>query len=87
MGRDNKRIASLREAAKVEAAVLVRSVADPQRWGESVQARIARFATRLGWSFRRTEDIWRREAHRIEVWEMDALRNWQPDEKGTGALL
>lgn len=67
-----------REAIKVEAAVLVRNVAEPRKPGDSVRLRIARAAARLHWTYRRTEDIWRREANRIEVWEMDQLRNWKP---------
>lgn len=67
-----------RDATRREAAALVRRVAEPSHVGDTVKQRIARAATRLGWTFKRTEDIWRREA-RIEVAEMDRLRNWRPE--------
>jgi hypothetical protein len=36
---------------------------------------IERAARRLGWSYTRTEDIWRKEeARRIESFELDQLR-------------
>jgi hypothetical protein len=35
---------------------------------------ITRAAARLGWSYRRTEDIWRMEARRIDSWQMDLMR-------------
>lgn len=57
--------------------MLVRNVAEPSSSEETIKDRIARAALRLGWSRRRTEDIWRREAHRVEVWEMDQLRSWK----------
>lgn len=66
------------EAARQEAAELVRSAAEPRAPGEQIQRSIARAATRLGWPYRRTEDIWRREARRIDSWEMDQLRAFQP---------
>lgn len=65
-----------REHTRAEAAMLVRKVAGYSH-RESVKTRIARAAERLGWSYRRTEDIWRREAARIEAHEMDALRGWR----------
>jgi hypothetical protein len=70
-------IAALREAARVEAAKLVRRVAAPRGFDETIQACIARAARRLGWNYPRTEDIWRCEARRIESFEMDALRAYR----------
>jgi hypothetical protein len=60
--------------ARREAAELVRAVAEPQVKGELVKVAIARAASVLGWSYSRTEDIWRSEARRIEAHEMDQLR-------------
>jgi hypothetical protein len=73
MGRDD-----LRAAARNEAAALVRLVAEPSRPRDTVRLRIARAALRLNWSYGRTEDIWRGEAHRIEAFEIDQLRKWKP---------
>jgi hypothetical protein len=80
MGRASYSAEALRKRSCVEAAILVRVVAEPTIRGESIKARIARAATRLGWTYRRTEDIWRREARRIEAFEMDQLRNYQQPE-------
>lgn len=74
MGREH-----LRSEARKEAAALVRAVAEPSHPRDTVRARITRAAKRLKLSYRRTEDIWRGEAHRIESYEMDKLRNWKPD--------
>ena len=73
MSRRNT-IAAQREAAREEAASLVRQVASGRSMHETIEACITRVATLLGWSHSRTEDIWRREARRIESFEMDALR-------------
>lgn len=67
-------VAALREAARTEAARLIRFVAAPRGFNETIQACIAKAANRLGWNFSRAEDIWRCEARRIESFEMDALR-------------
>lgn len=72
--------AEQRKRSLLEAKALVRGVADPVQAGESIKARIARAATRLGWSYRRTEDIWRGAARSIEVWEMDQLRGYKQPE-------
>jgi hypothetical protein len=78
-------IAALREAARKETAELVRQVAHARGFDETVQACIARAALRLGWSFSRTEDIWRREARRIESFEMDQLRRHRRKPRSGGA--
>lgn len=65
---------ALNDAAREEAASLIRRAAEPCAAGEYIANQIARAATRLGLSYRRAEDIWRREAKRIDSWEMDLLR-------------
>jgi hypothetical protein len=67
----NTKISALREAARDEAAKLVRLVAEPRGMGDTITRCIERAARRLGWSYRRTEDIWRQEARRIEAFELD----------------
>jgi hypothetical protein len=57
-----------------EAMRLVRIAAEPRPAGDSIKDAINRAAKKLGWSCSRTEDVWRGEARRIEVPEMDALR-------------
>lgn len=57
-----------------EAMRLAREAAEPRPVGDSIKSAIDRVAKRLGWSFGRTEDIWRGEARRISSSEMDALR-------------
>jgi len=64
---------ALADAARREAAELVKLAAD-RRVGDTVKASISRAAIRLGWSYSRTEDVWRGEARRIDAWEMDLLR-------------
>ncbi len=64
---------ALAEAARDEAAKLVVMVC-PQRPGESIKSLIVRTSMTLGWSYSRTEDIWRKEARTINSWEMDMLR-------------
>ena len=53
----NTKISALREAARDEAAKLVRLVAEPRGMGDTITRCIERAARRLGWSYRRTEDI------------------------------
>jgi hypothetical protein len=65
---------ALADAAKREAAELVQRIAEPRAPAERIKVSITRVATRLGWTYRRTEDIWRQEARRIDSWEMDLLR-------------
>lgn len=67
-------VAALREAARIEAARLIRRVAAPREFDETIQVCIQRAAHKLGWSYSRAEDIWRHEARRIESFEMDILR-------------
>jgi hypothetical protein len=69
----------LREMTKVEAAVLLRGVANPSREEDTDKQRIDRAAARLGWTRARTTAIWQGKARRIDVWEIDQLRNWRPD--------
>lgn len=65
---------ALNDAAREEAANLIRRAAEPCAAGEYIANQIARAAARLGFEYRRAEDIWRREAKRIDSWEMDLLR-------------
>lgn len=58
-----------------EAMRLTKMAAEPRQVGDSIKSSIDRAAKRLGWSFSRTEDIWRGEARRIDAHEMDALRS------------
>lgn len=64
---------ALADAARREAIELVKMAAD-RRVGDTVKTAISRASSRLGWSYSRTEDIWRGEARRIDAWEMDLLR-------------
>jgi hypothetical protein len=64
----------LADEAREEAARLVRLIAEPRAPGERIKVSITRAAARLGWSYRRTEDIWRMEARRIDSWQMDLMR-------------
>lgn len=73
-----KNTRALIEASKAEAAELLRIVAPAQKPGETVKEHIARTAIMLGWTFGRTEDIWRNAAKRIHVHEMDQLRALKP---------
>jgi hypothetical protein len=70
-------IAALREAAAKEAAALLRRVAGQRGYDDTIQACIVRAAQRLGWTFTRTNDVWRRRARRIESFEMDQLRGFR----------
>lgn len=72
---------ALREAARSEAAALVRLAAGNRGYDDTIKACIKRAARKLGWSFRRTEDIWRGEARRIDSVEMDALREFRRPRK------
>jgi hypothetical protein len=72
MRRDE--IRALLEAYREEASRLVKAVALPEMTGDTVKVCIARAAQRLHWTFNRTEDIWRKEARRIDAYEMDQLR-------------
>jgi len=40
----------------------------------SVKTRINRQARKFGWGYRRTRAIWHKEARRVDVHELDALR-------------
>jgi hypothetical protein len=64
----------LRQAARREAAGLIRLVPLPPEPEDNVTRRIERAASRLGWGWRRTKAIWQREARKIESFEMDQLR-------------
>lgn len=46
--------------------------------GETTKARIRRAAHVLGWPYSRTRDLWHGDAHRIDAYEMDALRKFSP---------
>jgi hypothetical protein len=74
MRRD--RIRAAVQADRDEAARLVRLVAEPATIGESIKSCITRAASRLDWDVARTQAIWRREARRIDAFEMDKLREF-----------
>lgn len=76
MGLSRVDIPRLRGAVRKEGSDLVRRVA-PKHDHDSVKERIHRAAKLLGWDQQRTEKIWRGLARRIEVWEMDQLRDWK----------
>lgn len=57
-----------------DAMRMVRIAAEPRQVGDSIKGTINRAARKLGWSETRTRDIWYGTARRIEVREMDALR-------------
>lgn len=65
---------ALVDAARDEAAKLVKKAGGPVLTGETTKARINRTASLLGWEPSRTDDIWHRKARRIDAHEMDALR-------------
>src|SRR5258705_11851835 len=54
-----------------EAALMLRQVAEPKG---NTKATIAFVARKFGWKQSRAKAIWYREARRVDVWEMDALR-------------
>ena len=66
--------AQAKEAARQEAAALVKKIIE-RGFGELTKVSIGRAASTLGWSYGRTEDIWRVEARTIQSWEMDMLRS------------
>lgn len=70
-----------------DAMQMVQLAAEPRPVGDSVKAAINRSARRLGWSFTRTRDVWYGDARRIDVREMDALREIERkrDEAATDA--
>jgi hypothetical protein len=49
---------------RAEAARLVRKIVTPRGIDETVAACIARAARKLGWTYSRTEDVWRQDARR-----------------------
>lgn len=57
-----------------DAMRIVQLAAEPRPVGDSVKAAIGRSAKRLHWSFTRTRDVWYGDARRIDIREMDALR-------------
>ena len=73
-GNRAAKIAAARERARIEAAVLIRVCAEPNIDGEPAQHRIDRAAEKLDWNTRRVAALWRREAAKVESWEMDELR-------------
>jgi hypothetical protein len=70
-----------------DAMRIVQLAAEPRPVGDSVKAAIGRAARRLGWSYTRTRDVWYGDARRIDVREMDALREIERrrDEAATDA--
>lgn len=64
-----------------QAAFLMREIAEPAPVGDSVKLAITRVAHAVSkflqepMSYGRAEDIWRREARRIDAAEMDAIRS------------
>jgi hypothetical protein len=68
----------LRAQARSEAARLLRKVAGPRGYEDTIQACIARAATTLGWRYSRAKHIWHETAALIESFEMDQLRSFNP---------
>lgn len=66
--------AALAKASREEAARLLKEFILPRGADETIKACIARAAKRLGWPVTRTQDIWRKDAARIDAFEMDQLR-------------
>ena len=70
----NTNISALRDSAREEAAHLVRLAAEPRTARDTITKCMHRASLRLGWSYTRVEDVWRKNARRIEAWELDQLR-------------
>lgn len=70
-----------------DAMRIVQLAAEPRPVGDSIKAAIGRSAKRLKWSYTRTRDVWYGDARRIDVREMDALREIERkrDEAADGA--
>lgn len=64
------------EAARIEAAELIRLAAGPNVASETTKARIVRASNSLGWKRSRVTEIWWKRARRIESHEMDRLREF-----------
>lgn len=70
----------IRMTPVVQASRMLREIAEPRPVGDTVKAAITRAARAVSavlqepMSYGRAEDIWRREARRIDVAEMDAIR-------------
>lgn len=60
--------------ASVEAAELIRALAEPRPVGDTVKLALQRAARASGLSPTRAKAIWYREARRIDAEEIDALR-------------
>jgi hypothetical protein len=58
-----------------DAMRLLRIAAEPRPVGDSVKAAVSRVARAFKWSPSRTRDLWYGTARRVEVHEMDALRD------------
>lgn len=59
----------------VQAAALIKRVADPRPSGDSVKAAIGRAARRLGWTWNRAKDVWYADARiSISADEMQDLK-------------
>lgn len=82
----------LARGSREEAGRLVKMVVQ-RGCHETIKSCIARAATKLGWTFSRTQDVWRMEARRIDAFEMDQLRKIvgkagaQSDSEGAGYRL
>ncbi len=63
-----------RQRDRRKAAKLIVLADSPGNKREPIKTRIGNAARKLGWPYRRVEDIWRGEAHRIDGWELDTLR-------------
>ena len=62
-----------------EAQKLLRKIAGHKPF-DTVHSQIARAATYLDFEIARAENIWHGEAHRIDAWEMDILRDYKPEQ-------
>lgn len=70
--------ATLIEAARKEAAELVKTAARPDLSRETIKTQITQAANNLGWTRTRTRDIWYGQARDIKAHEMDQLRRLTP---------
>lgn len=64
-----------------EASSLLRAIAEPRPIGDTIKTAITRAARRVTpflpepMSYGRAEDLWRREARRVDAYELDAIRS------------
>lgn len=62
-----------------DAMRIVRLAASPRPAGDTVKAAIDRAAKHFGWAYERTRHLWHGDARRVEVSEMDQLRQFEQE--------